>query len=166
MLGLFDTINTVSVILFCVGIVFILIELFIPGFGIFGGLGLVALVLCIIFQANTVAQGLLLLLIIAAIVTVLVLIAARSFGKGRLYRSSLVLKDTEDSKQGYVSNEDASRFVGKSGISLTPLRPAGMAEIDGEKADVVTDGEFIDRGEKINVIKVSGRRILVRKADE
>ena len=166
MLDLFASINTVSIVLFCVGLVLILIELFIPGFGIFGGLGLLSLVLCVIFMANSLEQGLLLLLIVGIIVTLIALIVARSFRKGRLYRSSLVLKDIEDSKQGYVSNENVSRFEGKTGVSLTPLRPAGMAEIDGERADVVTDGEFIDRGEKIKVLKVSGRRILVKKATE
>lgn len=165
MFGLFDTISAVSIVLFSVGMLLLLIELFVPGLGIFGGLGILALILCIIFQAQTIAQGLLLFLIILAIVVVLVLIAVRSFGKGRIYRSSLVLKNTADKKEGYVSNEDFSRFEGKQGMSLTPLRPAGVAKIDGEKADVVTDGEFIASGTNVEVSKVSGRRIIVRRAE-
>ena len=165
MLGIFDPIHPISVVLFCIGMVLILIEMFIPGIGIFGGLGFVALILCIVFQAETLAEGLLLLLIIAAIVFILALIVARSFKKGFLYRSSLVLKNSANKNEGYVSNEDYTRLVGKKGIGLTPLRPAGIAEIDGEKVDVVTEGEFLPVGTSVQVIKVNGRRIIVRKID-
>ena len=48
---------------------------------------------------------------------------------------------------------------------MTPLRPAGIAEIDGEKVDVVTEGEFLPVGTSVQVIKVNGRRIIVRKID-
>ena len=163
---MFETISIVSIVLFAVGIILLLIEMFIPGFGIFGGLGLLSLVLCIVFQAQTLLEALILFLIIGAIVVVFVLIAVRSLGRGRLYRSSLVLKETEEKNDGYVSNEDVSRFAGKTGTSLTPLRPAGMAEIDGERADVVTDGEFIPSGVKIEVFKINGRRVIVRKAED
>ncbi|MDD5018295.1 MAG: NfeD family protein [Eubacteriales bacterium] len=166
MLGLFDSISIVSIVLFCVGMLLLFIELFMPGIGVFGGLGIISLVLCIIFQAKSVTEGLILLLIIGAIVAVVVLIAARSFGKGRIYRSALVLKNTENRSEGYVSNADYSHFAGKKGISITPLRPAGTADFDGEKADVVTDGEFIKSGERIVVLKVSGRRIIVKRAED
>ncbi len=162
-MGLFATIETVSVVLFVVGMLFLLIEMFIPGFGIFGGLGLVALVLCIIFQAHSLAEGLLLLLIIAAIVFIFALIAARSFKRGWLYRSSLVLKDAEEKDAGYVANEDSSHLNGKEGLSLTPLRPAGSAEIGGERIDVVTEGEFIPKDTRILVTKATGGRIVVKQ---
>ena len=164
-MGLFATIETVSVVLFAVGMILLLIEMFIPGFGVFGGLGLVALVLCILFQAHTVAEGLMLLLIISAIVFILALIAARSFKRGWLYRSSLVLKDAEQKEAGYVAKEDYSRLNGKEGLSLTPLRPAGTAQIDGEKADVVTEGDFIPKGARVKVINTSHGRITVKQLE-
>lgn len=164
-MGLFESIETVSIVLFAVGMIFLMIELFAPGFGIFGGLGLVALVLCIVFQAKSVAEGLLLFLILGAIVVILALIAARSLKRGWLYRSSLVLKDAEEKDAGYVAREDYSRLTGKNGVSLTPLRPAGTAQIDGEKADVVTEGEFIPKGARIEVIKTVGGRIIVKQVE-
>lgn len=162
---LLQTINVASLVLFIVGMALITIELFVPGLGIFGGLGLVALILCIVFQAKTLLEGLILFLIISVLIFVLALIVARSFRKGFLYRSSLVLKNNADKDEGYISNEDYSHLVGKQGVSLTPLRPSGMVDINGERADVVTDGEFIKRGEKVVVTKVSGRRIIVKKVE-
>jgi membrane-bound ClpP family serine protease len=42
------------------------------------------------------------------------------------------------------------------------LRPAGIAEIDGERIDVISDGEFINPGENIVVTRIDGNRIVVR----
>ncbi len=163
---LFESINIVSVILFAVGMVLLLIELFVPGFGIFGGLGLVALVLCIVFQAKTAAEALIMVLVITAIVVALSLIAARSFKRGWLYRSSLVLKDAEEKEAGYVSSSNFSHLAGKTGISITPLRPAGTAEFDGKKADVVTEGDFIPAKAEILVLRVEGSRVIVRQLED
>ena len=163
---LFESVEIVSVILFAVGMVLLLIELFIPGFGIFGGLGLVALVLCIVFQAKTVAEALIMLLVIAAIVIVLSLLAARSFKRGWLYRSSLVLKDAEEKETGYVSSSNFSDLTGKTGKSITPLRPAGSADFDGRKADVVSEGEFIPARSEIIVLRVEGSRVIVRQLED
>lgn len=160
------TVSIVSIALFTVGIILLLIEMFIPGFGIFGGLGLLSLVLCIVFTANSVGSALVMILIIGAILVLFALIFARSLKKGFLYKSSIVLKNAAERNEGFVSNEDYSRLLGKTGKSVTILRPAGIAEFEGEKADVVTDGEFIQKGEAIEVYEVAGRRILVRRAPD
>ena len=163
---LFESVELVSIILFVAGMVLLLIELFIPGFGIFGGLGLVSLVLCIVFQAKTVIEALIMLLVFAAIVIALSLIAARSLKRGWLYRSSLVLKDAEEKEAGYVSSSNYSHLTGKTGRSLTPLRPAGAAEFDGKKVDVVTEGDFVPAKTEVTVLRVEGSRIFVRQLED
>jgi membrane-bound serine protease (ClpP class) len=50
-----------------------------------------------------------------------------------------------------------------TGRSVTDLRPAGIAEIDSQRLDVVTDGEYIDVDTPIVVIGVKGNRIIVEK---
>jgi membrane-bound ClpP family serine protease len=93
------------------------------------------------------------------------LIFARSLKKGFLYKSSIVLKHTEEKSDGFVSNSDYSRLIGKTGRSATILRPAGIAVFDGEKVDVVTDGEFIQPNVSVEVYEVAGRRVIVRRAE-
>lgn len=167
MLELFEffgiTVKLVSLILFIAGIVLLFIEMFTPGFGIFGGLGLLSLILCIVFTANSVQSALLLILIICAILALFVLLFVRSFKKGIIYKS-FVLKDAENKENGFVSNADYTRLIGKTGKSLTVLRPAGIAMFDGEKIDVVTDGEFIQAGAAVEVFEAAGRRVTVRLA--
>jgi membrane-bound serine protease (ClpP class) len=54
--------------------------------------------------------------------------------------------------------------MGKHGIAASPLRPAGLAQIDGERVDVVSDGELIVAGQLIEVIRVDGNRFVVCRA--
>ena len=42
------------------------------------------------------------------------------------------------------------------------LRPSGTALIDGERLDVVSEGDFVEPGQKVRVVKVEGLRIVVR----
>lgn len=53
------------------------------------------------------------------------------------------------------------RFLGKEGTALSVLRPSGVANFDGIKLDVVSQGDFILKGTKVKIIKVEGRRIVV-----
>ncbi len=55
------------------------------------------------------------------------------------------------------------RFLGKNGLAATVLRPAGSALINGEKVDVVTEGEFIESGTPVEVVRIEGVRVVVRR---
>jgi membrane-bound serine protease (ClpP class) len=57
--------------------------------------------------------------------------------------------------------ESGRCWLGKRGTAASPLRPAGIAHIEGERVDVVSDGELIEAGEPVEVIRVDGNRIVV-----
>jgi membrane-bound serine protease (ClpP class) len=77
----------------------------------------------------------------------------------------LVLEAGMPAANGYVSPAAADRLaLGRTGTALSPLRPAGVAEIDGRRVDVVSDGEFVESGTAIEVTRVDGNRIVVRRA--
>jgi membrane-bound serine protease (ClpP class) len=80
--------------------------------------------------------------------------------------SKLVLKTAETDDKGYLSTVDYQTLIGKEGKTLTLLRPAGMAEIEGARLDVVSEGMFIEPDTKIVVVKTEGNRIVVRKKEE
>lgn len=165
MAELFQTIEPVALILFIIGLVLLLVELFVPGFGVFGILGIICLLLCIVFQAKTLTEGLLLFLIMSVIVTALGFIFGRSLKKGWLYRSTIVLKDSENRDDGYMAGNDNTHLLGRHGVSITTLRPAGSADFDGKRADVLTDGEFLPAGTSVEVVRTEGSRIFVKKLD-
>jgi membrane-bound serine protease (ClpP class) len=72
-----------------------------------------------------------------------------------------------EASEGYASAPETDRhWLGKTGRATSPLRPAGIAQFDGERVDVISEGELIEPGEQIKVIRVDGNRIVVRRASD
>ena len=79
----------------------------------------------------------------------------------------LILSTDMEAEEGFVSSPETDRqWLGKTGRAVSPLRPAGIAEIDGNRVDVVSDGVFIDAGAPVRVTRVDGNRIVVRRITE
>ncbi|MCF0155231.1 MAG: NfeD family protein [Veillonella sp.] len=74
----------------------------------------------------------------------------------------LTLTKQSTTEAGYVSNEIHTDLQGKEGIAQSPLRPSGLVRIGDDFVDVVTDGEYIEKGQAVVVHKVVGSRIIVR----
>jgi membrane-bound ClpP family serine protease len=55
-------------------------------------------------------------------------------------------------------------LTGKTGTSVTPLKPGGTVIIDGRRVDALTDGEFLDAGTEILVVKTNGLGVIVKRA--
>ena len=161
----FSGISLWSLVLLVAGIGFLIGEIFHPGFGLPGVLGLVCLGLDILISAQTLAQGLLMTAIAAVIVLVIFLIGASLISRGKLPKK-LVLSDENGSVEGFVSGDGDGAAPGQTGRAVTVLRPAGIAEIGGRRLDVVTRGEFIPEGSPLRVEAVEGSRIVVAAAQE
>ena len=153
--------NIPMLILMLVGVGLLVFEMYVPGFGAPGILGSVLLVLGFVLLKPTLAQGLLLFVILAAILCIALSICLYSASKGRLSKSKLMLNDVAIAPDA-AENNDLNYFIGREGTAHTALRPAGIGEFDGVKLNVVSDGEFIRQGQSIRVQSVSGNRIVVR----
>mgnify|MGYP005764334451 FL=1 len=164
-LEVFTNLSTWSVILFILGFLLVIVEMFNPGFGVPGALGIVFLIVGVIDTAETVEQGILMGVVILAILAVMLTIVLYSASKGRLSKK-LILKDATDRQSGFSGTEDMKYLLGKSGKTVTPLRPAGCADLDGVRLDVVTRGEFIEKDVPVTVIEVEGNRIVVEPAKQ
>ena len=152
--------NIPELLLLLVGVALLVFEMYIPGFGVPGALGIGSLVLGFVLLRPPLEQGLLLFAILAAILCVALTICLITASKGRLEKSKLALKDVAIAPDA-AENNDLNYFIGKEGVTHTALRPAGIGEFDGVKLNVVSDGEFIGQGKVIRVQKVAGNRIVV-----
>ncbi|HHV28583.1 NfeD family protein [Acetivibrio mesophilus] len=164
---MFDFIYNIDIwaaIFFILGFTLVIIEMFFPGFGAPGITGIIFLFLGILVTAETLTDVLIMLAIILVVLGIALAIILRSATKGRLSKT-LVLSDSLEKESGFEGTEDLSGFLGKKGVALTVLRPAGTAEFDGVKIDVVSEFDFIDKGSKVKIVKVEGRRIVVSKID-
>jgi len=157
--------NLPILVCFILGLGLLTVEVFLPGFGLPGISGIVfeavSIVLTYIRYGGLAALGM--TLITLAVVAIVVSLALRSVNKGKLSKSSVILTDTESTEEGYVATRDMDVFLGKEGVSTTVLRPTGMAEFDGVKLNVITDGEYIAKDVPVRVDHVEGARVVVRR---
>jgi membrane-bound ClpP family serine protease len=159
------SIGWIPSILFTVGLGLLIFEMFNPGFHAPGITGIILLVFGIIFSAHTVQEALMMVIILLAILGIALSIILNSATKGHLSKN-LILSHTSNRESGYIGTEDLSFFLGKQGMTLTNLRPSGIANFNGVKLDVVSDGEFISKDTLVQVMKVEGRRIVVSRTTE
>ena len=155
--------NLPAVIMLIIGFALVVVEMYIPGFGAPGIIGIILLVAGVISTNPTPLQALVLALIIVVLLCIAFTICIRTVSKGRFSKTPLVLNDVSTGKEADDRAEDMSYFVGHTGQTHTALRPAGIAEFDGVKLNVVSDGDFIAQGVEVRVERVEGNRIVVRE---
>ncbi|MDD2573883.1 MAG: NfeD family protein [Bacillota bacterium] len=151
-----------AVILFVVGIILLLVELVVPGFG-FPGIGGILSIFASIFMASVSAAQAVVSLTTAIVLSIILTVLLFKYAPRSKYFDRLILSTQLKTEEGYVGMGDHSSIVGREGTAVTPLRPAGTADIDGQRMDVVTMGDYIKVGESIKVLRVEGNRIIVTK---
>lgn len=169
-------------ILFGLGGILLFIELFItPGFGLLGGAGIICLVISFI---TAMAKGPIIIppiglnpnysralvnfgLALGGLLVVIALTYRFVFTESSPLYGKFVLTAEEKREAGYDgSSEILKDLSGLRGKALTKLRPAGKAEIKGRTVDVVSRGEYINRGDTVEVTEVKGNRVVVKKISE
>jgi membrane-bound serine protease (ClpP class) len=166
-----------EIIMFIIGILLIVLEIFvIPGFGIAGISGIVltlgALILVMlnndVLDFSFVKAGEIFaaaITILAGLVGSLILIF---FGGVRLTNTNLfkriALQSVQQRSEGYTSNFKTESYIGKIGVAYTVLRPSGKILIDDNLYDAYTRGDYIQKDEKVIVIGEEGTSLKVKKA--
>jgi len=141
------------------GLFLIGVEIFIPG-GVVGAAGAAALIGAAVigFKIFPLWLGWLSLLFILILTALAAFVWMKYFPKSRMGKALSLTQKISKKDQ-----DDSSWKAGMKGTALSTLRPAGKATIDGLRADVIADGTWIEQNSAIEVIKVEGNRIYVRK---
>ncbi len=136
-------------------------EIFIPSLGV---LTLIALAL-FIYSIYIVYTGLSTTVgVIFTIIDITMIPLILVMGMKILASSPLALKRELSQEEGVISQKkNHEKYINMKGVSITDLRPAGIAEIDSQRLDVVTDAEYIDEGTPVIVTGVTGNRIVVEE---
>ncbi|MBD3266915.1 nodulation protein NfeD, partial [bacterium] len=145
-----------------VGLLLMFVELFVPGgiVGIIGGL-LMAGGIYLSFQDYGPTTGVL-VLTACILATITVAILAFKFLPRTFMGKWLILGDSTSKETGYHSDSYLDdNLVGKEGYAESGLRPSGIAMIDDDRIDVVTEGEYLAPKTRIKVIRVDGNRVVV-----
>ena len=149
-----------SAVCVLLGMILIIVEVFLPGFGLpgIGGIVLVGagVVMVGVHFGSLTAVGT--LLVIIAVLAVLISWVLRQASRGGK-RSDLFLQERDEL---HTQQEDMKVLVGKAGTTTSVLRPAGIGDFDGVRRNVVTEGGFIEKGQPIEIVRVDGSRIVVK----
>jgi membrane-bound serine protease (ClpP class) len=150
----------IPIALVAVGVAAILLEMFVPSFGIIGVAGFGCLVASVVLAyarlggtVGTIFLAAVLVLAPALIFLGLKVFPRTFFGQWLIHREDLVTPPARHAD-----------LTGAAGRALTDLRPSGTALIDGRRISVVTGGEYVGKDEQVSVVAVEGSRIVVRRS--
>src|SRR5690554_1965310 len=165
-----------EVLLFVLGLIFIVFEIFVvPGFGIPGILGIIcvlaALVLAMIGNVRFNFEGVPMREAFKAVMTVLggmgmglvlIIYLSSRIGKRGFLRHVALNTDQE----GFVSvSMEPLTLVGMTGVASTDLRPSGKVYMEGEFYDANSLKGFVDKGDEVVVIRYENFQLYVRKKE-
>ena len=172
--GLADMVDVVLVVL---GFALLLVEiLVIPGFGVTGISGIVLMLVGFVMMGQKFSLprvpgevsffvNNILAVITATLLSLVGFFVMLRFAPGLPVLHRLVLTASQTAGGAHAAAQAAiGDMIGRKGVALSHLRPAGRAEFDSEIVDVVSQGEYIDSGEKIKIVRVRGHRVVVTRA--
>lgn len=173
--------DVLEIVLFALGVIFVLLELFvIPGFGIFGlGGGLMILASLILASQDFVIprsreqvnqMALSVMTLISGMIGVLAAILFVRYYLDQIpFLNRLVLEppgsEMPDDLAGEANPAGLGYLLNRNGVAMTTLRPSGKAKFGNEIVDVITDGRLMDRDSPVRVYEVQGTVVKVEPTD-
>lgn len=143
-----------------IGFMLLAIEVFVPG-GILGAFGGLAMLVAVVagFQAFGARGGMMAALLLVVFGGLFFGVWVRLFPRTPMGRKLTLKKDGHDFK---AASAGPAITLGLQGMSHTDLRPAGLALLNGQRTDVVSESGYIVAGTTIRVVRIEGHRIVVR----
>jgi membrane-bound serine protease (ClpP class) len=166
-----------EVVIFLLGVALLAVEIIaIPGFGAVGVLGVIAVLVSLVlslsglpisvsFDTGVLGTSILRVLISLGATLGLFVVALAVLPKTKV-KNKLVLDTAIDDKAaGGIEGEAIAEVLaeGLTGVTESFLRPAGIARFGGRRVDVLTEGDFIEKGERVVILRTEGNRVFVKK---
>lgn len=165
-----------EIVLFIMGVILIVIEIFvIPGFGLAGisGISLVIFSLGVSLIGNVglqfpeigqISQAIWTMAITLILGVAMIASMVRYLPENIMF-NTLVLSESTDRSRGYTGADTHDELLGSEGVTVTALRPSGTALLNDRRIDVVSDGDFIEKGARVKVVETANLKVVVRKLD-
>ncbi|MEX2444044.1 MAG: NfeD family protein [Alkalispirochaeta sp.] len=174
---LLGRVGSLEIILFVLGVGLLIFELFvIPGFGVAGISGLLAMGIALIlslqrfvipqydYQWDILGRNVLVVggTVVAAVLTTL---SVAMLVKNTRFFSRLALANTQDVTEGYTvqTASVADRYLNREGTAETTFRPSGKIRLDEEVLPAESEGGYIEMGRTVRIVRVDGNRVVVRE---
>jgi membrane-bound ClpP family serine protease len=151
-------------ILLAAGLLFLLLEVFLPSAGLLLVSGVTALVVSLVLAFRVSPPfGILVIMLIAVLLPLELIIGVKVFPHTPIGKRVVLTPKEKTTVEDRAIETDMASLAGKEGVTITYLRPAGVAEIEGRRVDVVAEGLLIDANRPVKVLRVDGNRVVVRE---
>lgn len=143
-------------LIFLFGVGFLVLEFYIPDFGLFGIIGVGSLLYSFV---QVVGWNIQLLYLILAVLMVVIgtFYLNISSGKKLELGKGLALDKTINSK-----DEAGNIYIGSDAVVMTDLRPTGKVEVEGQLVDAVSNGVYIAKGTVVSVVNYKNGQVYVQ----
>ena len=149
-------------LVFLLGISLLIVELYVPDFGVIGIVGFLAMVLSIYLKTGDFTQLVYLVLGSIAVAFIVIVYFLKS-GKDLNISPGFVLNEAMSNEKGYLSEKDYSFLVNTNGLVISDLRPVGRAKFGEDTYEVISTAEMISSGELVTVVRVQGAKVYVKR---
>ncbi|MRI81301.1 hypothetical protein GIY11_04650 [Aerococcaceae bacterium DSM 109653] len=149
-------------LVFLLGISLLIVELYVPDFGVIGIVGFLAMVLAIYLKTGDFTQLVYLVLGSIAVAFIVIVYFLKS-GKDLNISPGFVLNEAMSNEKGYSSEKDYSFLVNTNGLVISDLRPVGRAKFGEDTYEVISTAEMISSGELVTVVRVQGAKVYVKR---
>lgn len=152
-----------GVFLIVLGAVLLVLEIFIPSFGVLTCIAIVLEVAGVwLFFKVSPAVGWIGVGVAAVLVPIVWVITYKMF-PNTLFGKRVTLEGPERELGDAIPDTcELSEMIGEKGVVISPLRPVGMCDFDGERFECVAETGFVEKDEEVVVIHVEGTQLTVR----
>jgi membrane-bound serine protease (ClpP class) len=152
-----------GLLLIILAAVLLVVEIFVPSFGLLSICAITSLVggIWLFFKEST-AAGWAGVCIAAVVVPIVWIITYRLFPKTSFGKSVTLEGPERDKGDAIPDTPDLVKMLGETGVVISPLRPVGMCDFDGERLECVAETGYVEKDVTIKVIRVEGTQLTVR----
>ena len=149
------------IVLQVLGVVVVIAEFVLPSMGLLTviALGLFGFSLYLVFTQVSQMTGFMFVIVDVCMIPVLIIVGVKM-----LAASPVTLRAKLESDKGALSQPpEWADLIGVTGEAVTDLHPSGSARFNGKKYDVISRGNYIQKGTTVSVLSVEGNRIVVKQ---
>lgn len=156
-----------AVFLYLACAVLIIAEVFVPSGGLISVCAFICLIggLVIFFNHST-TVGWIGVAIALVMIPSLLIGAYRIFPRTRFGKSVTLTPPERELGDAIANTAELKELLGAVGLVITPLRPVGMCDFSGRRVECVAESGYVDKDEKIKVIRVQGTQLTVRVVEQ
>lgn len=147
-----------AIVLLVLGIIFLLLEMWLPGMEFFAVIGVIALAISAVLA---IMAGMWFVVAIQVFVIAFFLANMYRFMKRKQLQGKLILSENLD----VPADQDISHLVGREGKVVSTLKPYGEVDFNGIRIEAASYGPMIAKGAKVIVSEIESRKVVVRPVE-